>query len=541
MTMNDLRFAFRQLFKSPGFTLVAVITLGLGIAANTAIFSVVDAVLLDPLPYPESERIVTVSQTVRSTGVSTEDASPANFLDWQAHNSAFSVMAASRGWNTNLAGAEQPERIYARMASSDFFRLFEVPALLGRVFGAEEAKPGKAHVAVLSYGLWNRRYGADRNLIGHDILLDGEKFSVIGVMPPNFAPDDEGELWVPSSFGVPTHPLSPNEDPRAFRDRSYLDAWGRLKPGVTLQQAQAEMSAIAQRLEQQYPNSNKDQGITLVPMHEQWVGELRPMILTLLGAVVLVLLIACANVANLLLARSAARSREMAIRTALGASRGRLVRQLLTESALLAFLGMALGIFLATWALPILLSFAPPQLSDFAGIGLNREVLAFSLVAAILTGTLFGLAPAFIASRANPNDALREGERGSSLGRQHGRSLLISGEIAVSLVLLVGAGLMLKSFVRLMQVDPGFNADRLLIFSTGLPASTAGPEQVRFFDQVIQQVRALPGIKSVGAVSRLPLAGGNSSRSFNLPGQTQDYEADVRVCTPDYIQTMAIP
>ena len=538
---TDLRFAFRQLIRSPAFTLVAVITLGLGIAANTAIFSVVDAVLLHPLPYPESDRIVTVSQTVRSTGVSNEDASPANFIDWQAQNSIFSVMAASRGWNTNLADAEQPERIYGRMASPNFFRLFEVPAFLGRVFGEEDAKPGKAHVAVLSHGLWTRRYGADRSLIGRDIILDGEKYSVIGVMPAGFAPDDDGELWVPSPFGVPTHPLAPNEDPRAFRDRSYLDVWGRLKPGVTLKQAQAEMTAIARRLEQQYPDSNRDEGVVLVPIHEQMVSGLRPMILMLSGAVSLVLLIACANVANLLLARAAARSREMAIRTAMGASRGRLIRQLLTESALLALLGAAVGILLATWALPALLSFAPSEISDFSGIGLNREVLGFSLLVTIVTSVLFGLAPAFFSSRANPNESLREGERGSSSGQNRGRSLLISGEIALSLVLLVGAGLMMKSFVRLMQVNPGFNPNHLLIFNTGLPGSTEGAKQARFFEQVLDRLRSVPGVKSVGAVSRLPLAGGNSSRSFNVPGRTQDYEADVRVCTTNYFQAMAIP
>jgi putative ABC transport system permease protein len=539
--MNDLRFALRQLLKSPAFTLVAVMTLGLGIAANTAIFSVVDAVLLHPLPYPEPDRIVTVSQAVRSTGVSHEDASPANFIDWRAQNSVFSVMAASRGWNTNLAGAEQPERIYARMASADFFRLFAVPPLLGRVFGAEDAKPGRAHVAVLSYGLWTRRYGADRNLIGRDIILDGEKYSVIGVMPASFAPDEEGELWVPSPFGVPTHPLVPNEDPRPFRDRSYLDAWGRLKPGVTLKQAQAGMAAIAQHLEQQYPDSNRDEGVTLIPIHEQMVGGLRPMILMLSGAVSLVLLIACANVANLLLARAAARSREMAIRTALGASRGRLIRQLLTESALLALLGTAVGILLAVWALPALLSFSPAEISDFSGIGLNREVLGFSLFASVVTGLLFGLAPALFSSRAHPNESLREGERGSSLGQARGRSLLISGEIALSLVLLVGAGLMMKSFVRLMEVDPGFNPEHLLIFNTGLPGSTEGSGQARFFKQVLDRVRSIPGVESAGAVSRLPLAGGNSSRSFSVPGRPQDYEADVRVCTPDYFEAMAIP
>jgi putative ABC transport system permease protein len=539
--LNDLRYALRMLLKSPGFSIIAIVTLALGIGANTAIFSVVDAVLLHPLPYPESNRIVTVSQMVRSTGVSTEDASPANFIDWQAQNSVFSVMAVSRGWNTNLAGAERPERIYARMASPNFFRLFEVPAFLGRVFSGEDAKAGKAHVAVLSYGLWARRYGADRSLIGRDIILDGEKYSVIGVMPASFAPDDDGELWVPSPFGVPTHPLAPNEDPRTFRDRSYLDAWGRLKPGIPLKQAQAEMTAIGRRLEQQYPDSNRDEGVVLVPIHEQMVSGLRPMILVLLGAVSLVLLIACANVANLLLARAAARSREMAIRTALGASRGRLIRQLLTESALLAILGAAVGILLATWALPALLSFAPPEISDFSGIGLNREVLGFSLFASIVTGVLFGLVPAFFSSRANPNESLREGERGSSLGQNRGRSLLISGEIALSLVLLVGAGLMMKSFVRLMQVDPGFNPDHLLIFNTGLAASAEGAKQARFFEQVLERLRSVPGVESVGAVSRLPLAGGNSSRSFSVPGRTEDYEADVRVCTPSYFQAMTIP
>ena len=538
--LNDFRFAFRQLFKSSAFTLVAIVTLGLGIAASTAIFSVVDAVLLHPLPYPDSDRIVTVSQTVRSTGVSTQDASPANFLDWATQNSVFSAIACARGWQANLSGGEQPERVRATMASSQFFTLFGVNPILGRAFGTADAQPGNAHVVVLSNGLWARRYGADRDVIGRDLTLDGEMFSIIGVMPATFSPDEYGELWIPSPADIPTHPLSPNEDPRTMRDRSYLDAWARLKPGVTLARARAEMSAIAQRLEKQYPDADQDTGVALVPAHEEMVSDIRPMLLILFGAVSLVLLIACANVANLLLARAASRSREIAIRTALGASRGRLLRQLLTESLLLALLGGAVGVVLALWALPLLLSLSPPEIGEFTGIGLNGRLLGYSLLASILTGALFGFAPALFASRANPNESLREGERGSSLGKSSARSALITAEIALSLVLLVGAGLMMKSFVRLTQVNPGFNPDHLLVFNIGLPSSAEPARQTSFYEEVVERLRALPGVESVGAVSRLPLAGGNSSRSFNIPGSDQSYDADIRVSTPEYFKTMGI-
>jgi putative ABC transport system permease protein len=539
--MNDLKFAFRQLIKSPGFTLVAIATLALGIAANTAIFSVVDAVLLHPLPYPESNQIVTVSQTVRSSGVSFDDASPANFLDWENQNSVFSAMACWSGWQANLSGGEEPERIRAAMTSSQFFSLFGVNPILGRTFGPNDARPGNARVAVLSHELWSRRFGMDRTIIGRELLLDGAKFTVIGVMPPGFSPDDYGELWVASPWDVPVHPLSPNENPRPMRDRGYLNAWGRLKPGVTLAQAQAEMSAIAARLEHQYLDANQDTGVALVPLHEEIVGGIRSLLMILLGAVSLVLLIACANVANLLLARAASRSREIAIRTALGASRLRLVGQLLTESTLLALLGGALGVLLAFWALPILLSFSPPEIGQFNRVGLNTQVLIFSLIISMITGALFGLAPAFFASRSNPNESLREGERGSSLGKNAARSILIAGEIALSLVLLVGAGLMMKSFVRLTKVDPGFNPKHLLVFNIGLPSSAKPAQQTAFYEQVVERIQALPGVKAVGAVSRLPLAGGNSTRSFNVPAKSQSYEADIRVCTPDYFQTMAIP
>jgi hypothetical protein len=274
--INDLRLAVRQLLKSPAFTFIAVLTLALGIAGNTAIFSVVNAVLLHPLSYPESERLVTISQTVRSTGVSTRDASPANFIDWAAQNSVFTSMACTRGWQANLSGGDQPERIRATMVSSQFFSVFGVSPIVGRSIGPNDARPGNARVVVLSQGLWSRRFGGDRNLIGRDLLLDGEKFTVIGVMPAGFSPDDYGELWVPSPFDLPIHPLAPNDNPREMRNRSYLDVWARLKPGVTLAQAQAEMSAIAARLENQYPTANQDTGVVLVPLHEQMVGGIRP-------------------------------------------------------------------------------------------------------------------------------------------------------------------------------------------------------------------------------------------------------------------------
>ena len=466
---------------------------------------------------------MTVSQTVRSTGVSTEDASPANFIDWQTQNSVFSAMACARGWQANLSGGEEPERVRATMVSAQFFSLFGAQPILGRTLGPNDAKPGDSHVVVLGHELWLRRFGGDRSILGRDLLLDGEKFTVVGIVPAGFSPDEYGELWVPSPWDVPVHPLSPNDNPREMRDRSYLDAWARLKPGVTLARAQAEMSAIAARLEHQYPDADQDTGIALVPLHEQMVGGIRPMLLMLSGAVSLVLLIACANVANLLLARAAARSREIAIRTALGASRLRLVRQLLTESSLLAVLGGALGVLLALWALPVLLSFSPPEMGDFNHVGLNGQVLIFSLIISVATGALFGLAPAFFASRSNPNESLREGERGSSLGKSPARSVLIAAEIALSLVLLVGAGLMMKSFVRLTKVDPGFNPDHLLIFNIGLPASAEPARQNAFYEQVAERLRAVPGVAAVGTVSRLPLAGGNSSRSFNIPGSSQSY------------------
>lgn len=359
-------------------------------------------------------------------------------------------------------------------------------------------------------------------------------------MPANFNPDGYGELWLPSHWGVPPNLLRPNQDPRTVRDSHYLEAWARLKPGVSLQQAREDMKTIAAGLEKQYP-SNEDAGVSLIRMQDNLVSDIRPTLLLLLVAVAFVLLIGCANVANLLLARATTRTREVSIRAALGASRLRVIRQLLTESLLLALMGGVAGVLLATWAVPTLLAMSPSDIRDFTSIGMNRDVLGFSLAASLISGILFGLAPALHASRGNLNEYLKEGERGSSSGHGRTRSALVVAEVGLSLVLLVGSGLLVKSFVRLMQVDPGFDTSRLLVFNVGLPPTTAPSQQDDFYRQVVEKLHALPGVQSAGAVSRLPLAGGNSDRSFQLPGSKTDYNADIRVSTPSYFQSMGIP
>jgi putative ABC transport system permease protein len=538
--LQDIRYGLRMLRKSPGFTAVAVIALALGIASTTAIFSVVNEVLLHPLPYPDSGRIVSVSQKLRSNGADAS-ASPANYLDWAAQNHSFSYMAASRGFQGNLTGGERPERIRFTIVSGDFFSLFGVNPLLGRGLLAEDEKAGNDHVVVLSYGLWKSRFCSDRALLGRNITLSGEPYTVVGVMPASFEPDDYGELWMPSPWDVPPYPLAPEKDPRPLRDSNYFEAWARLKPGVTLAQARAEMDAIARHLEKQYPDANTDIGISVVAMQDNLVSDIRPTLLLLVAAVVLVLLIGCANVANLLLARATERTKEVSIRSALGASRLRLVRQLLTESVLLALIGGVVGVLLTAWAVPALLAMSPPGITDFKHIGLNTDVLGFSIAVSVLSGILFGLAPAFHASRENLSGSLKEGERGSTSSHGRTRSALVVTEVGLSLVLLIGAGLIVKSFVRLMNVDPGFDPSHLLVFSVGLPPSAAPAQQDAFYQQVQDRIEAVPGVQSAGTVSRLPLSDGNSDRSFKVPSSDKDYNADIRVSTPSYFHTMGIP
>ena len=538
----DASYGLRMLRKNPGFTAVAVIALALGIASTTAIFSVVDSVLLHPLPYPQSDQIVYVSQTNRTTGEMIDAFSPANYLDMAEQNRVFSVMAAGRGWQGNLSGGDRPERIRMTMITASFFPLFGVSPMLGRVLLPSDESPGGDHVVVLSYGLWQRRYGADRALIGRSIELDSQPYEVVGVMPPTFSPDDYGELWLPSPWGVPSHPLAPTADPRQMRDRNYLDVWARLRPGVSLQHARAEMNALAGRLEKQYPDSNDDTGIGFRALQDYMVGDVRPTLLVLLAAVAFVLFIGCANVANLLLARATTRVREISIRSAMGAGRFRLVRQLLTESILLALMGGFLGILLAAWAIPALLALSPSEIRHFGQVGINQEVLGFSLALSVLTGVFFGFVPALQSSATDLNVSLKKGERGSTDGRGHTRSVLIVAEVGVSLVLLIGTGLLVKSFSRLLEVNPGFDAKHLLVFSVGLPSTSTPQQQDAFYRQVVERLKSLPGVQAVGAVSRLPLAGGNSARSFTIPGSARkDYMADIRVSTPDYFRAMGIP
>jgi len=538
--LQDIRFGTRMLRKSPGFSAVAVVVLALGIGSTAAIFSVVDRVLLHPLPYRDSDRIVVLAQTARSTGIGDASA-PANYLDWVAENHVFSQMAASRGWQANLTGGDRPERIRITVTTSSFFPLFGVNPMLGRPVLPEDENPGSDHVVVLSYGLWQRRFGSDRTLVGRNITLDGEAYTVVGVMPPDFNPDGYSELWMPSPWGIPTHPQYPNQDPRQHRGSDYLDVWARLEPGVTLATARAEMDTLARREEKQYPEDDRDLGISVLSLKDSVVGDIRPVLLVLLTAVSFVLLIGCANVAHLLLARATTRLREVSIRSALGAKRLRLIRQLLTESMLLAVTGGVVGVLLAAWAVPTLLAMSPPDLHDFTHIGINWDVLAFSLFVSLLSGLLFGLAPALHSSPLNLSSALKQGERGSTGAQGRTRSALVVGEVGLSLVLLIGSGLLVKSFVRLLRVDPGFNPDRLLVFSVGLPPSSTAAQQDQFYREVVSRLETTAGVESAGAVSRLPLSGGNSSRSFNLPGDSKEYEADIRVSTPNYLRTMSIP
>jgi putative ABC transport system permease protein len=545
---QDLRFALRLLTKNPGFTTIAVLTIALGIGANTAIFSVINEVLLRQLPYREADRLVMVWEQNRPRGRDRNVISPANFLDWRDQNSVFEEMAAFGDRRFNLTGVDDPEEIAAQGVTVNFFSLLGVGPSRGRVFTPEDEQESAAPVVILSHGLWQRRFGGDGNIVGRQINLSGTSYTVIGVMPPDFQFFVRGpsfgskapEMWTQLRF-------PPNA--RIRRGRS-LAAIARLKPGVPLERARAEMNAIGSRLEQQYPDFNTGWGINPVPLHTQLTGDIRPALLVLFGAVGFVLLIACANVANLLLARAAVREKEIALRAALGAGRGRIIRQLLTESVLLAAVGSLLGLGIARWGIDLLFGLLPEGLLLIDRVGLNWRVLGFTLAAALVTGVVFGLAPAFAASRPELHEALKDAGRGMS-GGAGGRRLrngFVIAEIALALVLLVGAGLLVKSFLRLQSVDPGFNAQNLLTVRVQLPGSRyrEDPQVINFFRQLLERVESLPGVRAASANAFAPFTGPGSATRFEIVGRPQppvgqEPSTDVRVIDPKYFNLMNIP
>lgn len=538
---QDLRYGLRMMVKNPGFTVVAVIALALGIGANSAIFSVVNTILLRPLPYKEPDRLVMVWEDASKHGYPRDTPAAANYLDWREQNQVFDSMAAIADQSFNLTGTGEPERINGRRVSSSLFPLLGVEPQLGRAFTAEEDQPGANRVVVMSHSLWQRRFGSDRNIIDKPLMLNGESYRVIGVMPQHFQfPSRDVELWVPIAF---------TQQEAASRGRHYLQVIARLKPGVSLEQAQAEMSAIAARLQQQYPDQNTDLGAAVIPLHEHVAGKIKPALLVLLGAVGFVLLIACANVANLLLARAAVRQKEIAVRVALGASRLRLIRQFLTESILLAMLGGVIGLLLSLWGVHLLKSFIPENISQAGAITIDARVLIFTLLVTLLTGLVFGLAPATQASNFNLNETLKEGGRDSAQGSRGNRirSLLVIAEVAVSLILLIGAGLLINSFLRLRTVDPGFRSNNLLTMSIVLP-QTKYPDQAQrsaFYTELVRRIETLPGVKSAAVTNWIPLVSQGDSIGFSVEGRPDPVGSKrptvvTRVIHPHYFRTMGI-
>ena len=540
--LHDLRYAARLQRKNPGFTIVAVIALALGIGANTAIFSVVNTVLLRPLPYKDPERLVMVWEEATKQGYPRDTPAAANFVDWRDQNQVFEGMAAFADESFNLTGAGEPERLEGRRVSANLFPLLGVDPQIGRVFTAAEDQPGAQRVVLLSYSLWQGRFGGEPGIVGKSLTLNGESYIVVGVMPARFQfPSSDDQAWVPIAF---------TQQEAANRDRHYLQVVARLKPGVSLAQGQSEMSTIAARLQQQYPQNNADLGANVQLLHEHLVGDIKPALLILLGAVGLVLLIACANVANLLLARAAVRQKEIAVRVALGARRWRLIRQFLTESVLLSTLGGLVGLAIAYGGLVLLKAFIPENISQAREISMDLKVLGFTFLVSVATGLIFGLAPAVQAARFNQIDTLKEGGRDAATGGsgKRLRGLLVVAEVAISLVLLIGAGLLINSFLRLRNVDPGFRADNLLTMKIVLPQPKYEEMERRsaFYTDLIQRVQSLAGVRSAAVTTNLPLYRQGNSIGIGIEGQPapppgQERIIVTRIVSPGYFDTMGIP
>ncbi|MEO8426416.1 MAG: ABC transporter permease [Verrucomicrobiota bacterium] len=538
--LNDLKFAFRQLLKNPGFTAVAVLTLALGIGANTAIFSVVNAVLLRPLPYPDSERLVWLSE--RHPNFPAMSIAYPNFTDWRTQQTVFEHIGIYNWGSYNLTGDGDPLRLRGSRISAEALVALRVQPTMGRLFREDEDKPGAPPVLLLSHKLWSSRFGGASDILNRSVTLDGRVWTVIGVMPPDFVFPGQLDIWVPVGS------MSAESSYQNRGNHPGLLGVARLKPGVTLQQARAEMATIAARLEKQYPDSNKNCGVRIDPLLENRVGStVRAALWTILGAVGMVLLIACGNVANLLLARAAARQKEMAVRAALGAVRWRIVRQLLAESLLLALTGGALGVLLANWGLGLILAISREALPRASEIRLDVSVLAFTAVVSLLTGILFGLAPAWQASRPNLQEALRETARGMTTVQARLRHALVVGEVALTLLLLIGAGLMLRTFHRLQTLDPGFSHERVISFRLDLPPQkySTVDQQIIFYQSLVEKLGALPGVQHAGVAYQFPLAHEGWQTSFRIEGQPepppgQRPSMELTPVSPDYFPAMSI-
>lgn len=541
--IQDLRYGIRSYLQRPGFVLIAVSTLALGIGASTVIFTVVDAALLRGLPYKEPDRLVHVWEKTPKSEFSRREFSYPDYQDYQKNN-VFEGLAAYTGGGAILSGSGDPENVGAPEASANFFNVLGVDPLIGRGFQEGDDKPGGPRVAVLSYGLWQRRFGGDSGILGKGITLDGQSYTVVGVLPSSFQfALRNADLWVP---------YQPSEAQLTRRFLHGTNLIGRLKPGVTAEQAQAELGVIASRIEQEFNDSHAGTTARVVPLQEEIVGAVRPILMVLLAAVAFVLLIACANVASLLLTRSIARQKEVAIRSALGASRWRVVRQLLTESLVLSLLGGALGVAIAYWGVPALVSTMPPRqlnaMPFLKSLNIDLSILGFSFGLSMLTGLIFGIMPALQTSRLDLNEVLKEGGRQTSGGTSHRlRSAMVIGEIALAVVLLVGAGLMMKSLLRLLQTDVGFNTENLLTMRIALPPVkyTEASQVIDFYNQLQDRVRTLPGVTGAGQVDILPLSGGNTTR-FNVDGDPipppgKETEANIRVINETYFQTIGVP
>lgn len=544
--LADVRYAVRLLAKTPGFTAIAVLTLGLGIGANTAIFSVIDAVLLRPLPYPEPTRLVAVWEAgLTGAGGTADSVAPPNFLDWREQSTVFDGLAALTTRSVNLSGRGDPERLDGLRVTAEFFDVLGVSPMLGRTFETGEDREGDPPVVVLSHGLWMRRYGADPALVGDTVTLDGTPHTVLGVMPRGFFFRDRTvEAWLPMAF---------TERDRTQRGAHFITVIGRLARTSTLAGARAEMTTIAARLEAAYPRFNTGLGATVMPLHESVVGGLRPTLLILLGAVGFVLLIACTNLANMLLARATLRERELAVRRALGAGRRRVVRQLLVESTALALLGGAAGVLLAVWGLDALLALSPDDIARLDDTVIDGRVLLFTAVVSLGTGVLFGLLPALQLSSHDVTRGLREGGRGAvGTSGSRLRTALTAVEVALAVILLVGAALMINSFMRLQRVDPGFDPESVLTLRVDLAGEryAGGAQRLAFYRDMLERVEALPGVRRSGMVTMLPLGGNGITLGITIEGapvasdeqSPRDMKfSSFRVVTPGYFESMGIP